>query len=74
MATQLLPLASGQSVAWRAGDRSAPAETIIGEGSSFARLPRIGDADEAVLGVPGTIARPVGEQIAIGVIAQRLAR
>ena len=37
-------------------------------------MPRIGDADEPVLGVPGVVAQPVRSDIAVGVEGQRLAR
>jgi hypothetical protein len=57
----------------RARDRGAAAETVIGEGGLLAGLRRIGDADEAVLGVPGVGALPVREQIAVEVVGERLA-
>jgi hypothetical protein len=40
----------------------------------LARLRRIGNADETILGVPAIGALPVGEQVSIRVIAQRLTR
>jgi AAA domain len=58
----------------RARDCSASAKSVISKGSLFARLPRIGDADQAVLGVPAVIALPVREQVAVGVKSERLAR
>ena len=52
----------------RRRNRGAPAEAVIAESGLLARLRRIGDADEAVLGVPGIIALPVGGEIAVGVV------
>ena len=49
------------------------AEAVVAERGGLARLPRIGDADEPVLGVPGVIAQPVRSDIAVGVESERLA-
>ena len=58
----------------RRGNRGAAAEPVVAERGGLARLPRIGDADEPVLGVPGVIAQAVRGEIAVGVESQRLAR
>ena len=58
----------------RACDGGAAAKPVIAECGRVAGLPRIGDADEPVLGVPGVIARAVGSQVAVGVEGQRLTR
>jgi hypothetical protein len=55
----------------RRGNRGAAAETVVAERGRLAGLPRIGDADEPVLGVPGVIAQPVRGDIAVGVEGQR---
>jgi hypothetical protein len=57
----------------RRGNGGAAAEAVVAERGRFARLPRIGDADEPVLGVPGVVAQPVRSDIAVGVEGQRLA-
>jgi hypothetical protein len=57
----------------RRRDRGAAAQAVIAEARLLAWLRRIGDRGEAVLGVPEVIALPVGEEIAIGVVAERLA-
>ena len=54
-------------------DGGAAAKPVVAERGGFARLPRIGDADEPVLGVPGVIAQPVRSDIAVGVESERLA-
>ncbi len=58
----------------RRRDRGAAAEAVIGEAGLLARLRRISDRGEAVLGVPGIIALPVGREAAVGIISERLAR
>lgn len=57
----------------RGGNGGAAAKAVVAERGGVARLPRIGDADEPVLGVPGVIAQPVRGEVAVGVESQRLA-
>jgi hypothetical protein len=54
-------------------DRGAAAQAVIGEGGLLAGLSRVGDADEAVQGIPGVVALPVGSKVAVGVVGEGLA-
>ncbi len=50
------------------GDCGSPSEPVIGEGTDMAGGD-FGDAEQPVLGIPGIVAHPVGEHVAVGIVA-----